>query len=285
MPHWPKIQAFLHQTFEIANEIFQSRFWGPIRDLLTELMYRDKNSLLTGILVTDEETSLDYMLRDLNFGDGTPETRQEAIIKATRQYENDMATGLMRHAIGGRLIRLILIQVQQLKVGMLHAADTVDVLLQTNRFNIQLLAIIPAFVIVTVGTKIFFRFLYTLRHKDLRPMSFVHSEMTGFLNKLESILLLADSHVSGRNRGDNVSSLEALSDHDLGVFILNMYDYLVLLDYSSPTPFPGWQCDSIHQTIVEFLGPKGSLSRMGLQDQVRLIDHVKRKHEDLAKHL
>jgi nuclear control of ATPase protein 2 len=284
IPHWPKIQSFVHETFEIANEIFQTRFWYPIRDLMTELMYRDKNSLLTGILVTDEETSLDFMLRDLNFGDGTPATRHEAIVKATRQYENDMATGLMRHAIGGRLIRLILIQVQQLKVGMLHAADTVDVLLQTNRFNIQLLAVIPAFVIVTVGTKIFFRFLYTLRHKDLRPMSFVHSEMTGYLNKLESILLLADGHLAGKSRGD-VSSLEALSDHELGEFILNLYEYLVLLDYSSPTPFPGWQCDSIHQTIVEFLGPKGSLSRMGLQDQVRLIDHIKRKHDDLAKHL
>ena len=137
----------------------QSRFWIPIRDLFTELMYRDKNTLLTGISLQDEETSLDYMLRDLSFGDGTPESRHQAIIKATRQYENDMATGLMRHAIGGRLIRLILIQVQQLKVGMLHAADTVDVLLQTNRLNIQLLAIIPAIVIVTVGTKLFFRSL------------------------------------------------------------------------------------------------------------------------------
>jgi len=283
-PHWPKIEEFIHETFEIGNEIFQSRFWGPVRDLMTELMYRDKNSLLTGISVTDEETSLDYMLRDLNFGDGTAETRHEAIIKATRQYENDMATGLMRHAIGGRLIRLILIQVQQLKVGMLHAADTVDVLLQTNRFNIQLLAIIPAFVIVTIGTKVFFRFMYSLRHKDLRPMSFVHSEMTEYLNEMESILLLADRHLSAKH-GEDVSSLVALSDYELGEFILNFYDYLVLLDYSSPTPFPGWQCDSIHQTIVEFLGPRGLLSRKGLQDQIRLIDYVKRKHNDLAKHL
>lgn len=286
VPHWPKLKAFIHETFEITNEIFQSRFWGPIRDLLTELMYRDTSSLLTGIAVQDEETSLDYMLRDLNFGDGTPASRHEAILKATRQYENDMATGLMRHALGGRLIRLILIQVQQLKVGMLHAADTVDVLLQTNRFNIQLLAIIPAFVIVTVGTKIFFRFLYTLRHKDLRPMSFVHSEMTGYLNKLESILLLADSQGARRKGSEsNPSALEVLCDHELGEFVLNLYDYLVLLDYSSPQPFPSSQCDSIHLSIVEFLGPKGSLSRMELNDQVRLIDHLKRKHDDLSKQL
>jgi nuclear-control-of-ATPase protein 2 len=289
VPHWPKMKQFLQETFEVTNEIVQTRFWIPIRDLLTELMYRDTSTMLTGISLSDEETSLDYMLRDLDFGDGTPESRHEAIIKATRQYENDMATGLMRHAIGGRLIRLILIQVQQLKVGMLHAADTVDVLLQTNRFNIQLLAIIPAALILTVGTKLFFRSLYTLRHKDLRPIRAVHSEMAGYLNQLESILLLADDQdVTGRRRKADdrpVAALEALSDHELGEFVLNLYDYLVLLDYSSPTPFPSWQCDGIHQSIVEFLGPKGSLSRMGLNDQVRLISQLKRKHDDLAKHL
>lgn len=290
LPYWPKMKQFIQETYAVSNEIFQSRFWIPIRDLLTELMYRDTNTLMTGISLHDEETSLDFMLRDLNFGDGTPESRHEAIIKATRQYENDMSTGLMRHAIGGRLIRLILIQVQQLKVGMLHAADTVDVLLQTNRFNIQLLAIIPAIVIVSLGTKVFFRSLYTLRHKDLRPMRVVHSEMAGYLNQLESILLLADDQEAAENqrrRGDNrpLVALEALSHRELGEFVLNLYDYLVLLDYSSPTPFPSWQCDGIHQSIVEFLGPKGSLSRMGLHDQVRLITHIKGKHDDLAKNL
>jgi nuclear-control-of-ATPase protein 2 len=199
-----------------------------------------------------------------------------------------MATGLMRHALGGRLIRLILIQVQQLKVGMLHAADTVDVLLRTNRFNIQLLAIIPAFLIVSVGTKVFIRFLFTLRHKDIRPMSSVHGEMKGYLNELESILLLAgdnDHTINNKGSDGTMTALEALSNEELGEFVLNLYDYLVLLDYSSPQPFPKWQCDGIHQSIVEFLGPKGSLRRMGLHDQVRLIDHLKRKHEDLAKHL
>jgi nuclear-control-of-ATPase protein 2 len=89
-----------------------------------------------------------------------------------------MLEGLIRHAFGGRLIRLILIQVQQLKVGMLSAAETIDVLLQTNRFNIQLLAIIPAIGIVSVGTKLFFRFLFTVRVKDVRPMKPGHAEMT-----------------------------------------------------------------------------------------------------------
>jgi nuclear-control-of-ATPase protein 2 len=178
VPYWPKLQKLIQESYDISMEIINTRFWLPVKDLMTELMFRPESALLTGISLKDEETSLDYMLRDLNFGDGSPATRHEAIFKASRQYEEDMKAGLIRHAFGGRLIRLILIQVQQLKVGMLSAAETIDVLLQTNRFNIQLLAIIPAIGIVSVGTKLFFRFLFTVRVKDVRPMKPGHAEMT-----------------------------------------------------------------------------------------------------------
>lgn len=279
VPYWPKLRSLIQESYDISMEIITTRFWMPIKVLMTELMYRPESALLTGISLQDEETSLDFMLRDLNFGDGTPATRHDAMIKASRQYEEDMKSGLIRHAVGGRLIRLILIQVQQLKVGMLNAAETIDVLLQTNRFNIQLLAIIPAIVIVTVGTKLFVRFLFTVRVKDLRPMKAVHAEMTKYLYELESILLLAD----GTKK--DLPAIQALNDQELGLFVLSLYDYLVLLDYSSPQPFPKWQCDAIHKAISGFLGPEGTLTRQDLDNQVRLIDQVKRKHIELAKHL
>lgn len=283
-PHWPKLQSVLKESFEVTNEIIQTRFWIPFRDLLTELMYRETTKLMTGFSLHDEEVSLDNMLKDSNFGDGAPESRQQAILKATRQYESDMKSGLLWH--GNRLVKLILIQVQQLKVGLLHATDTVDVLLQANRFNIQLLAVIPAIIIVTLGTKIFFRTLYTLRVKDIRPISTVHAEMTEYLSQLESVVLLATER--GGNSNKQKSSLVAnqvLNHRELGEFVSILYDYLVLLDYSSPKPFPKWQCDGIHQSIAEFLGPEGSFTRMSLDDQVKLIDQVKRKHNDLANHL
>lgn len=279
VPYWPKARLALKELYDISLEIVQVRFWNPIKDLMTELMFRPEPYLLTGINLQDEETSLDIMLRDLDFGDGTSTTRHDAILKATRQYEDDMKSGLMRHAISGRLIRLILIQVQQLKVAMLSAAETIDVLLQTNRFNIQLLAIIPAIVIVTVGTKVFFRFLFTVRVKDLRPMKAVHAEMTEYLDELESILLLAN------NREKELPAIQSLNDHELGHFVLSLYDYLVLLDYSSPQPFPSGHSDAIHKAIMSFLGPEGTFTRMNLDDQIRLIDQVKRKHNELAKYL
>lgn len=103
-------------------------------------------SMMAALGLDAEETSLDHMLRDLGFGDGTPATRQSALQKATDQYERDISSGLLTNLMRGRLVQLLLVQVQQLKVGLLSALDTIDVLLQGNRINLQVLAAIPAFV-------------------------------------------------------------------------------------------------------------------------------------------
>ena len=302
LPYFPRMTKFTQESFAITKEIVMSRFYTPVKDLLEELMFRDtSNTLMEGFSVSDEEESLDNMLRDLNFCDGSPEQRPEGMRQAMRQYESDMNTGMLWHS--NRLVRLILIQVQQLKVGMLHATDTVDLLYQANRFNFQLLTIIPAIVIVTVGTKLFVRALFTLRAKDIRPIRYVHAEMTEYLHNLESILLLA------RNRDEAPSASTAtayddskskrkvyhratkamaprrqllLTDEELGEFVNTLYDYLVLLDSSSPEPFPSWQCDGIHQSITELLQ---SMTRLTLDEVSALIDQVKRKHIELAKHL
>lgn len=274
VPYWPKAQKGLKEFYDISLEIVQTRFWNPIKDLMTEVMLRPESYLLTGINLQEEETSLDIMLRDLGLGDGTSTTRHDAMLKATRQYEDDIRSGLVRHTMSGRLVRLILIQVQQLKVAMLSAAETIDVLLQTNRFNIQLLAIIPAIVIVTVGTKVFFRFLFTVKIKDLRPMKAVHAEMTEYLDELESVLLLVDN-----KEKQYPTAIQGLNDQELGHFVLSLYDYLVLLDYSSPQPFPSGQCDAIHKAINGFLGPNPN------PDPSRLLKQVRRKHNELAKYL
>jgi nuclear control of ATPase protein 2 len=281
-PYFPKFKAICDESVETFSEIFLTRFWTPFKDLIYELMHRETDKLLTGVSLQDEATSLDYMLKDLGYGDGTPATRHEAMLKASRQYERDMNSGLIRHAIGGRLVRLMLIQVQQLKVGMLDAAETIDVLFQANRFNLQLLAIIPAIVIVVAGSKFLSRFLFTVRVKDLRPMSSVHAEMTEYLNELERILLLTDC---SRKQSEHIPACQAMGERQVAEFALTLYDYLVLLDYSSPQPFPEWQCDAIHQSVTEFLGQEGSMQRLTIEDQIRLVDLLKRKNHELSKYL
>ena len=275
--HWPTIRVEGKEAFDLAYGIFKRKFWIPVSDVINNILNRGQGGLLQGISVKDEELSLDNMLRDLNFGDGTPGNRQAALSNALRQYESDLDTGLFRHALGGRLIRLILIQIQQLKVGLLTALESIDLLLQANKLNIQIIGTIPAILIIIYGTKFGIRSLYNLRAKDLRPIGVVHSEMTEYLNELESVMLLAD-------RVDGEPARVSLNDRELGEFSLIMYNYLILLDYSSAV-FPAWKCDAIHKSMQEFLGSCGSLKRLNIENQVKLIDQIKRKHGSLAKHL
>jgi nuclear-control-of-ATPase protein 2 len=277
LKHWPTIRDHGKEAFDVAYGIFKRKFWIPVRDVVNDILNRGQGGLLQGISVKDEELSLDNMLRDLNFGDGTPGNRQAALSNALRQYEDDLNTGLFRHVLGGRLVRLILIQVQQLKVGLLSALESIDLLLQANKLNFQLLGTVPAVLLIIYGTKFGIRSLYNLRAKDLRPIGVIHSEMTEYLNELESVMLLTD-------RVDGEPARSSLNHHQLGEFALTMYDYLVLLDYSSAV-FPNWQCDAIHKSMQEFLGSRGSLKRLNVDDQLKLIDQIKRKHESLANHL
>jgi len=287
-PYVPKVQEISKEAYAATLEILTTRFWTPFKDLVEELTSR-KQKLVTGVSLAEEEASLDIMLQDLELGDGTPATRHEATIKATRQYESYMRSGLMLHALGGRLARLMLIQVQQLKVSMLDAAETIDVLFQSNKINMQLLAVIPAVGIFFVGAKVFVRFLFSVRAKDLRPITSVHADMTDYLNQLESNIILSRGVLTiSRNSSDSKSIANDVEEKQkqLGEFALTLYNYLLLLDYSSPQPFSGRQCDVIHQSLTTFLGKNGSF-RHGVtaEDQSRLLDNIQLKHQELAKFL
>jgi nuclear control of ATPase protein 2 len=214
-PYWPTIQLHIVEISQKMMEIIQQRVWVPMKGIYDDIMNRSP-SMMSALGLEVEETSLDHMLRDLNFGDGTSATRQEALRKATEQYEHDLSHGLFANFARGRLIRLLLIQVQQLKVGMLSALDTIDVLIEGNRIHFKVLAAIPAIVMVSYGTRYFFRSLYNVRAIDLRPISAVHKEMTQYLNKMEKILLLSgpvrplnrnDMNMNGNGDGNNSRDL------------------------------------------------------------------------------
>ena len=181
---------------------------------------------------------------------------------------------------------------QQLKVGLLNAMQDIDVLLQANKLNMRIMATVPAVFLVTLGTRMFFRHLYNVRSRDLRPITEVHAEMTEHLFRMKSILLLANgqSFGDGRMVARDVpslvaSSVKVLGPMEVGEFALKMHCYLVLLDYCSPNPFPKRQCDDLHLSIQDVLG---SLKKTRLDDVERstaLVDLVIKKHQGLRKFL
>ena len=272
LPKWPNIRSNLIQLYMIVWGIIEMRFWYPLKGIILDLMNK-RPSLLEAFDVQNEETSLDNMLRDLGFGDGTASSRKESLIQAARQYESDLNNGLFRNAMRGRLIRLLLVQIQQLKAGLLSAMVSIDVLVEANQLNIQLLTAIPAVLLVSLGTRFFVRSLYSLRMKDIRPIHDVHAEMAALLDQMETRVLLA----SGESFG-----LSGLTPMELGDFVLNMHSYLVLLDFCSP-PFSGQSCNAIHISMQQLLSMQGK-SR-GTNVHAVMLQLVKQKHMDLLKYL
>jgi len=295
-PHWAATRQELVEAAQKATEIFQTRAWEPLKGIYDDIMNKDP-SMMSALGLDVEEASLDHMLRDLNFGDGTPATRQEALKQATEQYEHDLSSGLVTNFIRGRLVRLMLIQVQQLKVGLLSALDSIDVLIQGNRIYFKVLAAIPAVVMASYGTRYLMRGLYNFRAKDIRPITAVHGEMSQYLTRIEDLLLLSDQvdlteeivfedrdltarvrpqqakKKDGSRKSNATTSLKPV---ELGELMLNMHRYLILLDFSSP-PFPSHNCDQIHQALQQFP------LHFGLGRQLQWLSRIQQKHQDLVK--
>ena len=91
-PRWAKLKDLTKKSAALLIEILQVRFYNPSRDLFKEIMHRGPSMLLTEFAIDEEEAALDKMLKSLNFGDGTPESRTEALHKAMDQYEHSFAS-------------------------------------------------------------------------------------------------------------------------------------------------------------------------------------------------
>lgn len=289
LPYWPKFKSGARKGLTIAWDIFKSRFWKPFYGIVDGLMSKD-TGLLDAFDIENEEHSLDNMLKDLNLGDGSPESRKEALQAAARLYEEQLDNGVIRSAVRGRLVRLLLIQVQQLKAGLLHAMSSIDVLVAANRLNIQILAAIPAVLIVYFGTRLIVRSIFTVRAKDIRPIKEVHAEMSDYLDELEMTFLLATpvSILPTMVESENDDGKEVvattvtsiLQPIDLGSSVLRIYRYLILLDYCGPL-FPHRATSSIRHSMQELV----TSYRLGTDRQVALLRLIKQKHMDLLKYL
>ena len=310
-PHWKVITEFCQKAMLAVWGVIDMRFWRPIRDITLDLLNR-RPHLLDPYALTIEEASLDHMLRDLGVGDGTPEGRAAAVAAAARMYEDELKAGALKGLVRGRVVRLMLIQIQQLKAGLLKAMGSIDDLVDKNRLNVQLLASIPAFILVTYGSKFLFSFIVGLRMKKVSvvPIKNLQGEMTDCLRRIERCLLLSgregdavgtsdeddlpsDNVEVGKTTKEMVEDLEIsdtpsskskipqLSTDELGEFVLLCHSYLLLLDYATP-PITYRTFDSVHRNMQELLLPHGQLN---VGRQLKLLGLIKAKNADLLKNV
>lgn len=254
-PFIPSLREDLTEIVQTAWSIFQQRVLVPVKQIVLDVLNQNKG-MMSAFSLDDEQRSLDRMLRDLGLADGSSDQRRLGLKHATEQYEQILQRGLLSNLIRGRLVRLMLIQVQQLKVGLLSALDTIDVLMQGNRIHFYALATVPSILLAYYSTRFFLRFLYSVRAKDPRPVSSAHSDMTFYLDSIERILLRTDSSVENHPRMGSTSRRIRLSPLELGELILCEHRYLLLLDFGSP-PFPASECGRIHGDFQDLLRHPG----------------------------
>lgn len=133
-----------------------------MKDITLDLLNR-RPRMVDAFALLNEQTSLDNMLKDLGVGDGSRQTRAAALAAASRMYEQEVSGGAIRGLLRGNTAQLMLIQIQQLKADLLQAMDTIDSLVDSNRLNVQLLASIPALLILFYGTRTLFLFWSNIR--------------------------------------------------------------------------------------------------------------------------
>jgi hypothetical protein len=194
LPYSPSVQHHIGIAGTKIFDIVKERIWYPVKGIWDDLMNRNPG-IFSAFGLDVEETTLDHLLRDLGFGNGKASTRHEALRQAAEQYEKDIQSSMVLHTLQGRLPRLMLVQVQQLKVGLLSALDNIDVLLKGNRIHFQLMATVPAILMATYGTRFLARSWYNIRSRDLRSVAGgVHRDMTEYLNAAERTLMEEKDH-------------------------------------------------------------------------------------------
>lgn len=279
-PHSKEIVDFFKSIFAAMWGIFEFRFYTPMKDIVLDLLNK-RPRMVDPFALLNEQMSLDNMLKDLGVGDGTRQTRATALAAASRMYEQEVSHGAIRGIVRGKVAQLMLIQIQQLKADLLQAMDQIDNLVDANRLNVQLVASIPAVLILIFGTRALFFAISNWRMKDLRLPKDIHAEMAGYLSSVQQVLVLANHELDATTDSNVIPARRVcLGPKEMGKVVLMLHSYLNLLDYMSP-PFPSKQCDSIHQSIQNLL----MQGQMSTARQLELLKVIQAKHTDLLKTL
>ena len=286
-PNKQEIIDFVKSIHTAIWGIVEFRFYTPMKDIFLDLLNR-RPRMVDPFAYLNEQTSLDNMLLDLGVGDGTIASRPAALAAASRMYEQEVSGGAIRGLLRGKVAQLMLIQIQQLKTDLLQAMDTIDSLVDANRLNVQLVASVPAVLILIYGTRALYLFWSSIRMKDFKLPHDVHAEMSDYLKKVEECLVLSNYQLdASSSKTIDVSSEVSITKTDaclrpkeMGKLLLLLHSYLNMLDYMSP-PFPSKTCDSIHRSIQNLL----LQGQMSTARQLELLKVIQSKHNDLLKSL
>ena len=112
-PRWAEVVKIARTARGVALGVWTRRFYSPVKDIVLDLLNRGPRLSDAGAL-DDSQASLDTMLREfLQDERKKVANRAAALGEVSRAYEREIKRGV-RGALGGKLMRLILLQVRPL---------------------------------------------------------------------------------------------------------------------------------------------------------------------------
>lgn len=274
----PQIRAAVQATYQTALGIANVRVWEPIKGIIDDLLNRHEG-IMAEFSLADEEHVLDSMLKQLGFGDGSQAMRLQALKKAALKYEQHVhGTHLYWNVANGQVVRLLLLQLQQLKVGLLSAMDIIDtVIIKGNRIHLQIIAAVPALWIIVVLARFIFRYMHNVRVMDLRPVREIHKEMGHCLDQIRGAILMQQQSIGDKTNGRRLPAAETI-----GTVVVHLHRYCWLLQQES---FFFSESDLLRSSLQslarDIILAKTAPDNSQLLLQLEAVKSIQRQHEQL----
>ncbi|KAG5185626.1 ATP synthase regulation protein NCA2-domain-containing protein [Tribonema minus] len=177
------------------HNFFNDQLVAPVTAIVNGVLFRRRQALTEEGAMEDAKTSLQNLLRDFlkDMQPKVPEQEREQqasqmdMTPITRRFEKE-ASRALRGIIAGPLLRVLLIQIAHLKLQGLSAMEAIDDLYNANQLNLQLLASLPALIVVAGTYFVARNVFFAIMSRRLEPTAIVHAGMRGALREVERAL-------------------------------------------------------------------------------------------------
>ncbi|CAN0277095.1 unnamed protein product, partial [Phaeothamnion confervicola] len=94
----------------------------------------------------------------------------------------------VKNILSGKIVRMVIIQTQFIKKELLVSMQAIDDLYHANQVNLQLLAVVPAVLVVAILHFLLRNVFVTVASRRLAPTALVHQAMRTSVRDMERLL-------------------------------------------------------------------------------------------------
>ncbi|KAF0852175.1 mitochondrial Complex V (CV) Nca2 regulatory protein (Atp6 and Atp8 expression) [Andalucia godoyi] len=223
--HAEQLQSWTQEAKEALSRFFREHVYDPLHNLYEFVRYDKHKALIDQSSVDLSEEALRNMVKDFVRDSSDPLKQVKFTVESV---ENSVSEGQLlapiveayegeiRHPIRnlafGDLPRLILIQIQKQKLDVERTLLALDHLLRNNEINLELVAMTPAFLVVSF---LMYQVLTYRRKTDRRVFEMIRVSLLS----IERVL--------------NRSLHSGLSEHDQGIVILGFHRVRLLITWET----------------------------------------------------